>query len=85
MRWGQSRNCEFRTYPVRYSYDAQGRMSSMTTWTGFATLAGPEVTTWVHFLELFSELRGRYGVAVHAYVRKDNHYHLLLETPEVTR
>lgn len=35
-----------------------------------------------HFLELLSELRERFGVRVHAYVLMDNHYHLLLETPE---
>lgn len=43
---GQFRNSESRAYPVRYGYDAQGQMSTMTTWTGFARLAGPEVTTW---------------------------------------
>ena len=35
-----------------------------------------------HFLERLSELRERFGVRVHAYVLMDNHYHLLLETPE---
>lgn len=35
-----------------------------------------------HFLELLSELGERLGVGVHAYVLMDNHYHLLLETPE---
>src|SRR5271165_3864766 len=35
-----------------------------------------------HFLELLSELGGRFGVRIHAYVLLDNHYHLLLETPE---
>ena len=34
-----------RTYPVGYSYDAQGRMQTMTNWTGFAT-TGARVTTW---------------------------------------
>ena len=35
-----------------------------------------------HFLELLSELGKRFGSRVHAYVLMDNHYHLLLETPE---
>ena len=35
-----------------------------------------------HFLELLEELVGRYGVVLHAYVLMDNHYHLLIETPE---
>ena len=35
-----------------------------------------------HFLELLGELSERFGVRVHAYVLMDNHYHLLLETPE---
>src|SRR6266511_4568916 len=34
-----------RTYPVGYGYDAQGRMTLMTNWTGFAS-AGMRVTTW---------------------------------------
>src|SRR5215471_87478 len=36
----------------------------------------------MHFLELLSELTERFGVRVHAYNLMDNHYHLLLETPE---
>ena len=35
-----------------------------------------------HFLELLSQLGDRFGVKVHAYVLMENHYHLLLETPE---
>jgi RHS repeat-associated protein len=35
-----------RTYPVLYSYDAQGRMTTMTTWTNFAASAGAAVTAW---------------------------------------
>ena len=35
-----------------------------------------------HFLELLSELGERFGGRVHAYVLMDNHYHLMLETPE---
>jgi REP element-mobilizing transposase RayT len=35
-----------------------------------------------HFLELLGELGRRFGARVHAYVLMDNHYHLLLETPE---
>lgn len=35
-----------------------------------------------HFLELLSQLGECFGVRVHAYVLMDNHYHLLLETPE---
>jgi REP element-mobilizing transposase RayT len=35
-----------------------------------------------HFLELLSELGELFGARVHPYVLMDNHYHLLLETPE---
>src|SRR5438270_6526073 len=35
-----------RTYPMAYAYDSQGRMTNMTTWTNFATLAGAAITTW---------------------------------------
>ena len=34
------------------------------------------------FLELLGELDGRFGTRAHAYVLMDNHYYLLLETPE---
>ncbi len=37
-----------RTYPVGYSYDAQGRMLTMTNWTGFAAGTGLEVTSWTY-------------------------------------
>ena len=35
-----------------------------------------------HFLELLGGLGQRFGARVHAYVLMDNHFHLLLETPE---
>ena len=35
-----------------------------------------------HFLELVGEQGERFGTRVHAYVLMDNHFHLLLETPE---
>src|SRR6266705_6245217 len=35
-----------------------------------------------HFLELHGEVGERFAARVHAYVLMDNHYHLLLETPE---
>jgi putative transposase len=35
-----------------------------------------------HFLELLAEATERFGIRVHAYVLMDNHYHLLVETPE---
>lgn len=35
-----------------------------------------------HFLERLAELPARFRVEVHAYVLMDNHYHLLLRTPE---
>src|SRR5207237_4881875 len=35
-----------RTYPVGYSYDAQGRLKTMTNWSGFAGGTGARVTTW---------------------------------------
>jgi RHS repeat-associated protein len=37
-----------RTYPVGYSYDSQGRITSMTNWTTFASGAGARVTTWTY-------------------------------------
>jgi putative transposase len=36
----------------------------------------------MRFLELLSELPARFGLHVHAYVLMDNHYHLVVETPE---
>ena len=36
----------------------------------------------VRFLELLAHLTDRFGVRVHAYVLMDNHFHLLVETPE---
>jgi len=35
-----------------------------------------------HFVELLGELVNRYGIILHAYVLMENHYHLLIETPE---
>jgi REP element-mobilizing transposase RayT len=35
-----------------------------------------------HFVELLALMVERYCVVVHAYVLMDNHYHLLIETPE---
>ena len=35
-----------RTYPVAYTYDAQGRMKTMTTWTAFANSLGAATTIW---------------------------------------
>jgi len=35
-----------RTYPVEYTYDSAGRMSTMKTWQNFAANSGSAVTTW---------------------------------------
>jgi len=35
-----------------------------------------------HFLELLKQLPELFGCVVHAYVLMENHYHLLIETPE---
>ena len=35
-----------------------------------------------HFLELLAESTERFALRIHAYVLMDNHFHLLLETPE---
>jgi len=35
-----------------------------------------------HFLEVLDEMVSRFRVQVHAYVLMDNHYHLIVETPE---
>jgi len=35
-----------------------------------------------HFLELLGEVVERYRLLLHAYVLMDNHYHLLVQTPE---
>ena len=35
-----------------------------------------------HFLELLGGMVERYGVILHAYVLMENHYHLLVESPE---
>ena len=34
------------------------------------------------FLELLGELPERFGTLLHAYTLMDNHYHLVIETPE---
>lgn len=39
-------------------------------------------TDHFHFLELLGQLGERFGARVHAYVLMDNHYHLMVETPE---
>ena len=39
-------------------------------------------TDHFHFLELLGESAERFGLKVHAYVLMDNHYHLLVQTPE---
>ncbi len=38
--------CGSRTYPVAYTFDAQGRMKTMTTWTNFAGRLGAATATW---------------------------------------
>ena len=35
-----------RTYPVEYTYDYAGRMSTMKTWQNFAAGSGSALTTW---------------------------------------
>jgi REP element-mobilizing transposase RayT len=37
---------------------------------------------WLHFLKLLAEQTERFGTGIHAYVLMDNHFHLMLETPE---
>jgi RHS repeat-associated protein len=39
-----------RNYPVGYSYDAQGRMKTMTNWSTFMS-AGARVSTWNYHVE----------------------------------
>lgn len=34
------------------------------------------------FLEILSDYHDRYGILVHSYVLMDNHYHLVVETPQ---
>lgn len=36
------------TYPVEYSYDPQGRMTSLTTWQNYTGNAGAAVTSWIY-------------------------------------
>ena len=40
-----------RNYPVGYSYDAQGRMKTMTNWSTFSSGAGARVTSWYYHPE----------------------------------
>jgi RHS repeat-associated protein len=35
-----------RSYPAAFSYDAQGRMKTMTNWSSFADATGARVTAW---------------------------------------
>ena len=37
-----------RTYPVEYTYDAQGRMATMKTWQDFVGNSGTATTTWYY-------------------------------------
>jgi RHS repeat-associated protein len=37
-----------RIYPVFYTYEGQGRMKTMTTYTNFASAAGAATTTWFY-------------------------------------
>jgi len=39
-------------------------------------------TDRLRFLKVLGQLPERFGVKIHAYVLMDNHYHLMLETPE---
>src|SRR5215510_10543607 len=57
----------------RYHVTARGNARGEIFW---------DDTDRFRFLELLSQLGQRFGTQVHAYVLMDNHYHLLLETPE---
>ena len=37
-----------REYPVAYAFDAQGRMTNMTTWQNFAAGTGTAKTRWIY-------------------------------------
>jgi YD repeat-containing protein len=37
-----------RTFPVSYTYDRQGRLATLTTWTNRASASNPAVTTWTY-------------------------------------
>lgn len=37
-----------RSYPVTYTYDDQGRLKTMKTWTNFTANTGSAVTTWIY-------------------------------------
>ncbi len=41
-------NCGVRVYPVAYSYDAQGRMALLTTWTNFTNGSGTSAASWLY-------------------------------------
>jgi len=34
------------------------------------------------FLQILEDYHDRYGILIHSYVLMDNHYHLILETPQ---
>jgi REP element-mobilizing transposase RayT len=38
-------------------------------------------TDRIRFLEILKDYHIRYGILIHSYVFMDNHYHLILETP----
>ena len=40
------KNSGVRTYPVAYEYDAQGRMTGLSTWTNYFNSLGSAKTTW---------------------------------------
>ena len=57
----------------RYHLNARGNERKDIFW---------DDTDRFHFLELLGESSERFGTRVHAYVLMNNHYHLLVETPE---
>jgi hypothetical protein len=53
-----------RTYPVQYTYDAQGRMRTMKTWQNFGGNSGTATTRWNYHPQLLTEIHGGGSLAV---------------------
>ena len=68
--------------PRQLRHDVEGGWYHITTRGMFRKEIFENDRDREHFMELLALMVERYCVVLHAYVLMDNHYHLLIETPE---
>jgi len=68
--------------PRQLRHDVEGGWYHITTRGMFRKEIFENDRDREHFIELLAMMVERYCVVLHAYVLMDNHYHLLIETPE---